>query len=345
MSQPDNGNEEEDGGTFKLRPGGGNTPAAPSAGDDVSDSTMKIRPAQGGGSSDGAPPPPPPSPLGNPTGPSNPQGLPPQQPPGMSPPPGGPAGQPGGMPQAPPQQPGQPPVGGPPPGGMPPGQMPPPPGQMQPPMGAPMGTGPEETLKKVGMFNLIAGAAGTLFGFTALIFFAQYDVFSSFSIVYLLLSLMVVGIGFVLPRGMLSTKKTRQGAVGALGAHALIGLQQVFHILNFSDFFPGGLVFLWLMSILGIMGATGWAFYLLFSNKASRNWFNGAPPSMSTMAGGGMPPPGQGAMPPPGQGTMPPPQAPGQPGPPGPSYGQPPGAAPPNGAVPPPPPPQQPYGH
>lgn len=74
MTPPDNERpEDEDGGTFKLKPGAaGAAPSPAPAGEEPGlDSTMKIQ-RQGGAPAGASTPPPPPSPLGNPTGPAEP---------------------------------------------------------------------------------------------------------------------------------------------------------------------------------------------------------------------------------------------------------------------------------
>ncbi|MFC4334876.1 hypothetical protein [Salininema proteolyticum] len=352
MSHPEDSNrEEEEGGTFKLKPGSGGAPSpAPAEEAENADSTMKLRAvkgdASGGSGAPGEIPPPPPSPLGNPTGPdqagplddpASTQVIPPSM--------RGPAFQPpGGAAQGQPPMQGQPPQGQPGPYG-PPQQMPPQQGQIPPAMGGAQPAGPEGTLKKISLFNFIAGGAGIGYAVLLMVVVANVGLgFSPFAIVYLLTSGAVLGIGFMAPRGMLRTKKMRQGAVGTMGAHGFMALMQLLTLFDNIKLLPGWFSFIALVMLIGVVGATGWGMYLFFKDEETRRWFNGAPPSIAAMGpgGGAMPPPG--AQMPPQQGMPPqgmPPQQPGGP------YGPPPQGGPgaPGGQVPPPPPPGQPYGN
>ncbi|WP_026929930.1 hypothetical protein [Glycomyces tenuis] len=309
MAHPENQQQEDDdGGTFKLKPGAQSKPEAPQ-GEESLDSTMKLRKA--GGAS--VPPPPPPSPLGNPTGPSNPQPSPfaetsvmPQsggsqtgfqpatQPPGQS----NPLGQPTPPPQQQAQQQyGQQPYGQqPPPGGQyPPQQGHMPPAQQSGPGGAP------KALQRVGMLAMISGVAGIVWALLGF-FTGEFGLIVN-AVVYLVTSAVVLGISFALPRGVLKSKRWRQYAVGIFGAHGLIGLMWMLGSMTSSTpawFLAAG----WLLIAI-VVGAVAYGIFLILKDPEIRNWFEGAPASIHHTAGGAVPPP----------------TAPGQPG----SYPPPPG--------------------
>ncbi|MEU6857856.1 hypothetical protein AB0B28_03120 [Glycomyces sp. NPDC046736] len=173
MTPPENDQPEDDGGTFKLKPGGATPPPAPAAEEENLDRTMKIQ--RGAPSPQSSTPPPPPSPLGNPTGPAEPPAatyaettvMPQQggsqtgyQPGGPQTPPPSPLGAPPVPPQAPGQQPyGQQP---PQPGGFPPpGPQQPGPGYPQPQTAPLTGEAPVG-IKHIGLVALVVAGVSIL---------------------------------------------------------------------------------------------------------------------------------------------------------------------------------------
>src|SRR5690606_9279048 len=246
MTHPDNPpQDDEDGGTFKLKPGGQSQSEPPqqSGSPENLDSTMKLRKAD----ISSAPPPPPPSPLGNPTGPADPPSpfaetsvmpqsggsqtgfQPSQQPPGQP----NPLGQPGPTPQ-PGQQPhGQQPYGQqPPPGQYPPQQGGQPYGQQ--PAAAP-GEAPEG-VKRIGLIALIGAGMGLLGSIVSLVMLGGLAMFSApITIVF---ALAFGWYGYALPRGQITSNGLRLtgiilmmigagfsllGVLGGLSSMTLIG--------------------------------------------------------------------------------------------------------------------------
>lgn len=326
MAHPDpQRQEDDDGGTFKLKPGsqpGAQSPPESSGGDDENlDSTMVLR-KTGGGPSSATPPPPPSSPLGNPTGPPDPPpaayaetSVMPQsggsqtgfQPSGQPPGQQNPLSQPA---PPPPQQPQQPygqqhqPYGQQPPPGYPPQQGHMPPAQQGGPGGAP------QALQRVGMLATVSGVAGIVWALLGF-FTGEFGLVVN-AVVYLATSAVVLGISFALPRGILKSKRWRQYAVGVFGAHGFIGLLWMLGSMTSSTpvwFLAAG----WLLIAI-VVGAVGYGIFLFLKDAEIRSWFEGAPASIHQTAGGAVPPPtapGQpgGYPPPPGypqQGQQPP---------------------------------------
>jgi hypothetical protein len=333
MTPPENDRpDDEDGGTFKLKPGAGaEPPAQPSGGEEPGlDRTMKIQ--RGAAPSAPSTPPPPPSPLGNPTGPAEPQAasfaetsVMPQtgtsqtgfQPSSQTPPPPNPLG-------APMQQPatGQQPYGQP---GQQPGAYPPPPGYQQPHQAAPQGEAPQG-IKHIGLIAMGAAAVGFLLNIVNI---AIIGLPAIGGIVFGALVAAAFGwYGWALPKGKITSPGLRLTGIilmmiGAGGSIlGLLGSLVIFNAIN-------------LIMFLVYAGGYGYASFLYLTKDDVKAYIKGAP-----AVPGGYPPPGYGQQP---YGQQPPPGY----GQPGPQQQQ-----PQPGAYPPPPgypqqgqqPPQPPYG-
>lgn len=327
MTPPDNERpDDEDGGTFKLKPGAaGAAPEPAPAGEEPGlDRTMKIQ-RQSGAPAGASPPPPPPSPLGNPTGPAEPNvasfaetTVMPQQggsqtgfQPAHQPPPPNPLGSgPIPQPQAQQQYPGQQP-----------GAYPPPPGYAQPQQAAgPQGPVPEG-VKRIGLMAMIAGGTGLV----SIIVTAAMGGFVFTSVLSILFALAVGAYGFLLPRGQLTSSGLRQTGIWILIVQGAFGLIGVLGLLAVSAIVGVGVVVLSLLFTLVIVGADAYAAFIFFKDLEAKAYMKGP------QAPGGYPPAGypqqqqqygQQQQPPPGYG-QPGPQQP-QPGayPPPPGYPQ-----------------------
>ncbi|MCC3763567.1 hypothetical protein K3N28_10835 [Glycomyces sp. TRM65418] len=331
MTPPENDRpEDEDGGTFKLKPGA-SEPAAPSDESGL-DRTMKIQRQAG------SPPPPPPSPLGNPTGPADPPAasyaettVMPQQ--------GG--SQTGFQPGHQPAQPQPNPLGSgqtqpPPMGQQPYGQQqqpyPGPPPQQQPggypqaPPAGPQGPVPEG-IKRIGMIVLIGAGVGLVSSIVSLVMLGGFAIFSAS--IGILFALAFGWYGWALPKGQIASSGLRMTGIVLIMIGAGFALLGVLGSLG-SLAVVGGAAVLGLLLNLAAAGVYGYASFLYIKDDAVKAYIKGAP-----AAPGGYPPPGY------------PQQQYGQPQQqPGPPQGQP-------GAYPPPPPgyphqgqqpPQPPYG-
>ncbi|GAA2268287.1 hypothetical protein GCM10009853_021970 [Glycomyces scopariae] len=345
MTPPENDRpDDEDGGTFKLKPGAGapTPPAAPAPEGDESglDRTMKISRAD---VQQGTPPPPP-SPLGNPTGPADPPGAPyaettvmPQsgtsqtgfQPAGTPPPP---QQQPLGSGQF--QQTGQQPYGQ--PGQPQPGGYPPPPPQAgfpQPQATGPAGAAPEG-IKRIGLMVLIAAGVGVLGNLVQVFSFGGFYVGSA------VFGILICGAfgwyGWALPQGKIASPGLRLTGI------ILVMIGAGFSILSLLTSFGafallGGLAAVLLLQSIVLAGALGYASFIYLKDDAAKAYIKGPQAAVP----GGYPPPGYGQQPgayqqqpPPGYGPpqgqqpggYPPPppgyQQPGQQQPPQPPYGQ-----------------------
>lgn len=334
MTAPDNDRPaDEDGGTFKLKPGGASGPAAPatppaSGGEDNLDRTMKIQ--RGATPPPSAPttPPPPASPLGNPTGPAEPPQaafaettvMPQQsgsqtgfQPTGQQPPqpqqglPGGPG----------PQQYGQPG----PPQGQPGGYPPPPPGPQQPGFpqaqaAAPAGEAPEG-VKRIGLMALIGGGIALLTSILVLAVLGGFAIFSaSLSILF---ALALGWYGYALPRGQIAAAGLRLTGIILMmiaAGGALLGLLGSFSTIAVF----GGIGAISLVQSLLLAGVYGYASFIYIKDDAAKAYIKGAPAVPQGYAQGypqqqyGQPgpQPGQPGFPPPPpgyqqQGQQPPP--------------------------------------
>ncbi|MCD0442529.1 hypothetical protein LO763_02685 [Glycomyces sp. A-F 0318] len=334
MTPPENDRpDDEDGGTFKLKPGAGAAEPAPAPGGEEPglDQTMKIQ--RGAAPSGPSTPPPPPSPLGNPTGPAEPQAatfaetsVMPQtggsqtgfQPSSQQTPPPNPLGQPQ-QPPAGQQQYGQP---GQQPGAYPP---PPPPGYGQPQQAAPQGEAPTG-IKHIGLMAMIAAGAALVLNIVNL------AIIGPLAIGGVIFGVLVAGAfgwyGWALPKGKITAAGLRLTGIilmmiGAVGS--LLGLLGSLIIFN-----PVSLIL-----YLVYAGAYGYASFLYLTKDEVKAYIKGAP-----AVPGGYPPPGYpqqpyGQQPPPGYG-QPGPQQPQQPG----AYPPPPPGYPQQGQQ----PPQPPYG-
>lgn len=342
MTPPENDRPDEDGGTFKLKPGAGAPGPAAAAGEEEGlDRTMKIQ-------KQAATPPPPPSPLGNPTGPADPPAaayaetsvMPQQggsqtgfQPATQQPPqPQHPLG--GGPMQQPPM--GQQPYGQPqqqPFPGQPPQQQP---GYPQPQAAGPQGEAPEG-VKRIGLMMMIGAGVGLI---TSILIMAMLGGFAVVSGVFsLLFALAFAWFGWALPKGKIASSGLRQTGVILMMIGAGFSILGIFSSFSTMAVF-GGLGAISLVQSLVLSGVYGYGSFIYFKDEAAKAYIKGAP----AMAGGYPPPGGQ-----PGYQQQPygQQQAYGQqPQQPGPPQGQP-------GAYPPPPPgypqqgqhpPQPPYG-
>lgn len=346
MTPPENDRpDDEDGGTFKLKPGAGAAEPAPASGGEEPglDRTMKIQRQPGGADAPPSTPPPPASPLGNPTGPAEPQAAPfaettvmPQSggsqtgfQPGAQQTPPPPGGQ---MPQQPqvqqpygqPGQPGQP---GQQPGAYPP--PPPPPGYGQPQQAAPQGEAPTG-IKHIGLIAMGAAAAGLVLNIVNLAIIGPLAIGG---VVFGVLVAAAFGwYGWALPKGKIGSAGLRLTGIilmmiGAGGSIlGLLGALIIFNPINLIMFIVYG-------------AAYGYASFLYLTKDEVKAYIKGAP-----AAPAGYPPPGYpqqqpqqpyGQQPPPGYG-QPGPQQPQQPG----AYPPPPPGYPQQGQQ----PPQPPYG-
>ncbi|MDA1361960.1 hypothetical protein O1R50_20195 [Glycomyces luteolus] len=338
MTPPENERpDDEDGGTFKLKPGaaGGAPAPAPSGDESGLDRTMKIQ-RQGGAPAGASTPPPPPSPLGNPTGPADPNvasfaetTVMPQQggsqtgfQPASQPPQSNPLGS-GPIPQPSQQQPyGQQPQPFPGPPPQQPGGYP----QVQP--GVPAGEAPTG-IKHIGLMAMAGAGVGLVFSIISL---ATYGVFAMGGLVISVLVAAAFGwYGWALPKGKITSGGLRLTGVILM----MIGAGGSLIAALGSFLFP-----VMLIMYLINAGIYGYASFLYLTKQEVKDYIKGAP----AMAGG-YPPAGYPQQPQQQYGQQPPPPGYGQPGPQQPQQ-QP-------GAYPPPPPgypqqgqqpPQSPYG-
>ena len=331
MTPPENDRpEDEDGGTFKLKPGAGAPgPAAPTGGEEGLDRTMKIQRQQGA-------PPPPPSPLGNPTGPADPPAASYAETTVMPQSAGSQTGfQPAG--QQPPQ-PQQSPLGSgqlqqPPTGQQQYGQQQPYPGpppqqptgypQTQP--AGPQGPAPDG-IKRIGLMVLIAAGVGLLANILSI---AMNPLGAAFAVIGILFAAAWGWYGWALPQGKITSSGLRMTGIVLImigAGFSIIGLLLSFGTMAFNP--AAGAIAL--VQSLILAGALGYASLIYFKDDAVKAYIKGAP-----AVPGGYPPPGYGQQP---YGQQP--QQPGYP------QGQP-------GSYPPPPPgyqqqgqqpPQPPYG-
>jgi hypothetical protein len=336
--------DDEDGGTFKLKPGaaGGAPAPAPSGDESGLDRTMKIQ-RQGGAPAGASTPPPPPSPLGNPTGPAEPnvasfaettvmpqQGgsqtgfQPASQPPQPNPLGSGPIPQP----QAPQQPYGQQPSPFP---GPPPQQQP---GYPQGQPGIPQGEAPEG-IKRIGLMVLIAAGVGLLSNIVSI---AMNPAGAGFTVIGILLALAWGWYGWALPKGQIGSSGLRMTGIVLVMIGAGFSILGLFGSFATMAILPAAGAIALIQSLI-LAGALGYASFIYFKDQAVKDYIKGAP----AMAGG-YPPAGY-------------PQQPGQQQPygqqPPPGYGQPQQPQQQPGAYPPPPPgypqqgqqpPQGPYG-
>ncbi|MEV3935348.1 hypothetical protein AB0K52_05130 [Glycomyces sp. NPDC049804] len=309
--QPDN----EDGGTFKLKPGaaGGAPAPAPSGDESGLDRTMKIQ-RQGGAPAGASTPPPPPSPLGNPTGPAEPNvasfaetTVMPQQggsqtgfQPATQPPQPNPLGS-GSIPQ--PQAPQQPygqqpqPFPGPPPQ----------PGYPQGQPGVPQGEAPQG-IKHIGLMAMVGAGVGVVF---SIVNIALYGPLAAGGLV---ISLLIGGAfgyyGWALPKGKITSPGLRLTGIILM----MIGAGGSLLAVLGSFLFP----FMLIMYLINA-GVYGYASFLYLSKQEVKDYIKGAPAA----APGGYPPPAPqqpyGQQPPAGYGQ---PQQPGAYPPPPPGYPQ-----------------------
>ncbi|THV21763.1 hypothetical protein [Glycomyces paridis] len=278
MTPPENDRpEDEDGGTFKLKPGAGTPPPAapPAGGEENLDRTMKIQ--RGAVPSAPGTPPPPPSPLGNPTGPAEPQAatyaettVMPQQ--------GG--SQTGYQPT---QQPQQPPLGQPQPGygQQPPQQSQPPQGYGQQPYpgpppqqgypqaqpGVPAGEAPEG-IKRIGLIAMIGAGLGVV---AAIVFIAMLGPFGVGAALFILLFSAAFGwYGWALPKGKIPAAGLRLTGIILMMIGAGGSVLSVLGALITLDFIS---VVLYL--VLG--AAYGYASFLYIKDDAVKAYIKGAP--------------------------------------------------------------------
>jgi len=325
MTPPENERpDDEDGGTFKLKPGAagpaGGAPAPAPADESGLDRTMKIQ-RQGGAPAGASTPPPPPSPLGNPTGPADPNvasfaetTVMPQQggsqtgfQPASQPPQQNPLGS-GPIPQ--PQQPyGQQPQPFP---GPPPQQQP---GFPQAQPGVPQGEAPQG-IKHIGLMAMAGAGVGLIF---SIISVAVYGPFAAGGLVISLLAAGAFGwYGWALPKGKITSGGLRLTGVILM----MIGAGGSLLAVLGSFLFP-----LLLVMYLINAGIYGYASFLYLTKQEVKDYIKGAP----AMAGG-YPPAGApqqygqqpyGQQPPAGYGQpQQPQQQPGAYPPPPPGYGQ-----------------------
>lgn len=329
MTPPENDRpDDEDGGTFKLKPGAAPGPAAAPSGEEGLDRTMKIQRQPGT-------PPPPPSPLGNPTGPADPPAasyaettvMPQQggsqtgfQPATQQPPQPGFGSQPNPLGSGQMQQPptGQQPYGQQPYPGPPPQQQP---GYPQPQAAGPQGEAPQG-IKHIGLMAWIGAGAGLVFQIVNVAIYGP-----------LLMGGLVIGIlvaaafgwyGWALPKGKISAAGLRLTGIilmmiGAGGS--ILGL-----LVSLIVLAP-----ITLIVYVIYAGAFGYASFLYFTKDDVKAFIKGAP-----AVPGGYPPPGYGQQQPYGQQPQQPGHPQGQPG----AYPPPPPGYPQQGQQ----PPQPPYG-
>ncbi|WP_030144454.1 hypothetical protein [Glycomyces sp. NRRL B-16210] len=296
MTPPENDRpDDEDGGTFKLKPGGAPGagapgPAAPAAGpgdEDNLDRTMKIQ----RGAVPPAPttPPPPASPLGNPTGPAEPPAaafaettvMPQQsgsqtgfQPTGQqaSQPPQGPLGP---TPQSPgPQQ----PYGQPGPQQGQPGGYPPPPQQQQPgypqPQTAPAAGEAPEGVKRIGLMAIVGSGIGLL---TSIIVLAVLGGFAIVTAPLSILFALALGwYGYALPRGQITSNGLRLTGIILMMIAAGSAVLGLFSSFNTIAVF-GGLGVISLVQSILLAGAYGYASFIYIKDDASKAYIKGTP--------------------------------------------------------------------
>lgn len=339
MTPPENDRpDDEDGGTFKLKPGAQPPAAAPEGGEEAGlDRTMKINRVE---AQQGTPPPPP-SPLGNPTGPSNPPHAEYAETTVM-PQTGSQTGfNPAGTPQPPQPNPlgsGQLPQTGQQPYGQPgqpqqPGYPPPPPqaGFPQPQATGPQGAAPQG-IKHIGLIVLICAGVAVVGNI------ANIAVLGPFAIGPAVFGILIAAAfgwyGWALPQGKVTSPGLRLTGIilimiGAGGSIlGLLGSLIIFNVVG-------------LLMYLVLGAALGYASFLYLTKDEVKAFIKGAPaapagypqPGYGQQPGayqqpgqpGGYPQPGQPQQPP--QGYGPPQGQPGQqPGgypPPPPGYGQP----------------------
>ncbi|MFG3341642.1 hypothetical protein [Glycomyces sp. NPDC048151] len=342
MTPPENEQPDEDGGTFKLKPGaaapGAGAPTPAPADESGLDRTMKIQ-RQGGAPAGASTPPPPPSPLGNPTGPAEPNvasfaetTVMPQQggsqtgfQPASQPPPPNPLGS-GPIPQPQAQQ----------PYGQQPQPFPGPPPQQQPggypqAPAAPAGDAPDG-IKRIGLMVLIAAGVGLLSNIVSI---AMNPAGAGFTVIGLLLAAAWGYFGWALPKGKIASSGLRMTGIVLIMIGAGFSILGLFGSFATMAILPAAGAIALIQSII-LAGALGYASFIYFKDQAVKDYIKGAP----SMAGG-YPPAGY-------------PQQPyGQQPPPPPGYGQPQQPQQQPGAYPPPPPgypqqgqqpPQAPYG-
>ncbi|SDD50256.1 hypothetical protein [Glycomyces harbinensis] len=324
MTPPENDRpDDEDGGTFKLKPGAGAAEPAPASGEEPGlDRTMKIQRSAGGTPSAPSLPPPPPSPLGNPTGPAEPQAatfaettVMPQsgtsqtgfQPGSQQTPPPNPLGAPPQQPPTGQQQYGQP-------GQQPPGYPPAPGYQQQAQPGVPQGAAPVG-IKHIGLIVLICAGVGVLGNIANIAILGPLAIGPA--IFGILIAAAFGWYGWALPQGKITSPGLRLTGIilimiGAGGSIlGLLGSLIVFNIVS-------------LLMYLVIGAALGYASFLYLTKDEVKAFIKGP------QAPGGYPPPGYGQpqqpygqQPPPGYGQPgPQPQQPGAYPPPPPGYPQ-----------------------
>ena len=299
MSHPENQPpDEEDGGTFKLKPGGGQSAPEPQ-GEEQMDSTMKLRKVGGANpAAPSAPPPPPPSPLGNPTGPADPPqpfaettvmpqtggsqtGFQPSAPQPSAQQPGGPLGAPPPPSQPGQQQPyGQPQYGQQPPGGGP--GYPQQPGQ--PPYGQP-GIAPGQVpvgVKRIGMMILIGAAIGLIGNIAALAIVGGLALFSGS--VGILLALAFGWFGFALPRGQVHSAGLRQTGMVLIMIGAGLSLLGVIGGLASMSVVGGAAALPLLLNLVGA-GIYGYASFIYLKESEVKAFIKGSPAAAAGQPG------------------------------------------------------------
>lgn len=295
MTPPENDRpDDEDGGTFKLKPGAGSPPppAAPEGEEPGLDRTMKISRSA---APQGAPPPPP-SPLGNPTGPADPPGAPyaettvmPQsggsqtgfQPAGQQPPQQQPYGS-GQMPQAPQQPYGQ--------TGQQPGGYPPPPPQAgfpQPQATGPQGAAPEG-VKRIGLLAMIGAGVGLLFSIVSIAMLGGFAVFSA--AISILFALAFGWYGWALPKGQIGSSGLRLTGIILMMIGAGFSVLGVLGSFSTMMVF-GGIGAVSLIQSLAGAAIYGYASFIYIKDESVKAYIKGAP---AGAAPGGYPPPGYG---------------------------------------------------
>ncbi len=339
MTPPENEQPDEDGGTFKLKPGATPEPA-PAAGEEPGlDRTMKINRVEGGAPGGPSTPPPPPSPLGNPTGPADPNVAsfaettvmpqqtgsqtgfqPAQQPPQPNPLGSGPIPQPPSQPQY-----GQQPYPGPPPGQQPPGYP-------QAQAAGPQGPVPEG-IKRIGLIVLIGAGVGLLSSIVSIAMLGGFAIFSAS--IGILFALAFGWYGWALPKGQITSPGLRLTGIILVMIGAGFGILGVLGSLGSLALIGGAAVFGLLLN-LASAAVYGYASFLYLKDESVKAYIKGP------QVAGGYPPAGYpqqqqyGQQPPPGYGQPGPQQQPQQPG----GYPPPPPGYPQQGQQ----PPQPPYG-
>lgn len=334
MTPPENEQPVEDGGTFKLKPGAAGGPPAPAPGGDESglDRTMKIQ-RQGGAPAGSSTPPPPPSPLGNPTGPAEPNvasfaetTVMPQQggsqtgfQPASQPPQQHPLGS-GPIPQPQAQQPyGQQPQPFP---GPPPQQQGFPQGQP----GIPQGEAPTG-IKHIGLVAMIGAGVGILGSIVNIAVFGPLAIGGA--VIGILFALAFGAYGYLLPKGKLASAGLRLTGVilmmigAGFSILGLLGSLVVFNGVTLGMYLLTGALY-------------GYASFLYLTKQEVKAFIKGAPAMPAGYPPAGYPQQQYGQQPPPGYGQPGPQQPQQQPG----AYPPPPPGYPQQGQQ----PPQAPYG-